>query len=49
MSLLVDQLGLYTMEVYQRSREEVVRRQQDEIAELSTPVVKLWTAFSPCP
>ena len=42
MSLLMDQLGLYTMDVYLRSREEVVRRQQDEIAELSTPVVKLW-------
>ncbi len=42
MTQLIDQLGLYTMEVFQRSREEVVRRQQDEIAELSTPVVKLW-------
>ena len=49
MSLLVDQLGLYTMEVYQRSREEVVRRQQDEIAELSTPVVKLWDGILALP
>jgi rsbT co-antagonist protein RsbR len=39
---VLDQLGLYTMEVYQKSREEVVRRQQEEISELSTPVVKLW-------
>jgi rsbT co-antagonist protein RsbR len=39
---VLDQLGLYTMEVYQKSREEVVSRQQDEISELSTPVVKLW-------
>ena len=38
----VDRLGLYTMELYQKSRDEVIRRQQDEIAELSTPVVKLW-------
>jgi rsbT co-antagonist protein RsbR len=30
------------MEVYQKSREEVIIRQQQEIAELSTPVVKLW-------
>lgn len=41
-SQLVDELGLYTMEVYQKSREEVIIRQQREIAELSTPVVKLW-------
>ena len=46
---LLDQLGLYTMEVYQRSREEVVRRQQDEIAELSTPVVKLWDGILALP
>jgi rsbT co-antagonist protein RsbR len=41
-TLLLDQLGLYTLEVYQKSREEVILRQQREIAELSTPVVKLW-------
>ena len=49
MTQLIDQLGLYTMEVYQRSREEVVRRQQDEIAELSTPVVKLWDGILALP
>jgi rsbT co-antagonist protein RsbR len=49
MTQLVDQLGLYTMEVYQKSREEVVRRQQDEIAELSTPVVKLWDGILALP
>jgi rsbT co-antagonist protein RsbR len=42
LSLLLDGLGLHTMESYQRSREEVIIRQQQEIAELSTPVVKLW-------
>jgi rsbT co-antagonist protein RsbR len=41
-TLLLDELGLYTGEVYQRGREEVILRQQREIAELSTPVVKLW-------
>ena len=35
-------LGLYTIEVYQKSREEVIVRQQQEMLELSTPVVKLW-------
>lgn len=49
MTQVLDQLGLYTMEVYQRSREEVVRRQQDEIAELSTPVVKLWEGILALP
>jgi rsbT co-antagonist protein RsbR len=41
-TLVLDQMGLHTMEVYQKSREEVIIRQQREIAELSTPVVKLW-------
>lgn len=49
MSLLLDQLGLHTIEVYQRSREEVVVRQQGEIAELSTPVVKLWDGILALP
>ncbi len=39
---LIDELGIYTMEVFQKTREEVIVRQQREIAELSTPVVKLW-------
>ncbi|WP_181700170.1 STAS domain-containing protein [Chthonobacter albigriseus] len=39
---LIDGLGLFTMEVFQKSREEVIIRQQREISELSTPVVKLW-------
>jgi rsbT co-antagonist protein RsbR len=41
-SLLLDRLGLYTTEAYQRSREEVISRQQQELLELSTPVVKIW-------
>jgi rsbT co-antagonist protein RsbR len=41
-TLLLDELGLYTTEAYQKSREEVILRQHREIAELSTPVVKLW-------
>lgn len=39
---LLDQLGLLTIEVYQKAREEVILRQQEELMELSTPVVKLW-------
>jgi rsbT co-antagonist protein RsbR len=41
-SVLLDALGLYTTEVYQKSREQVIVRQQSELLELSTPVVKLW-------
>ncbi|MET0985316.1 MAG: STAS domain-containing protein [Steroidobacteraceae bacterium] len=41
-TLVLDELGLGTMEAYQKTREEVIIRQQREIAELSTPVVKLW-------
>jgi rsbT co-antagonist protein RsbR len=40
--LLLDKLGLYTTEVFQRSREQVIVRQQQELMELSTPVVALW-------
>ena len=39
---LLDRLGLYTTEVYQKGREELISRQQQEMMELSTPVVELW-------
>ena len=39
---LLDEMGLFTTEVFQKSREEVITRQQEELLELSTPVVKLW-------
>jgi rsbT co-antagonist protein RsbR len=39
---LLDSLGLYTTEVFQKSREEIIARQQEEMLELSTPVVTLW-------
>jgi rsbT co-antagonist protein RsbR len=39
---LVDKLGLYTMEAFQKTREDVISRQQQELLELSTPVVRLW-------
>jgi rsbT co-antagonist protein RsbR len=41
-NVLLDKLGLYTIEVYQKTREEIINRQQAEMLELSTPVVKLW-------
>src|SRR3984885_12887576 len=41
-STVVDRLGLLTIESFQRTREDVIRRQQEELLELSTPVIKLW-------
>jgi rsbT co-antagonist protein RsbR len=41
-TLLLDELGLYTTEAFQKSREDVIQRQQRELMELSTPVVALW-------
>jgi rsbT co-antagonist protein RsbR len=46
---LLDQLGLYTTEVFQKGREEVIARQQQEMMELSTPVVELWRGILALP
>ncbi|WP_407530780.1 STAS domain-containing protein [Methylobacterium oryzisoli] len=48
-STVLDQLGLHTMEVFLQSREEVIGRQGEEIAELSTPVVRLWDGILALP
>ena len=39
---VLDKLGLYTTEAYLKSRESIISRQQQELMELSTPVVQLW-------
>jgi rsbT co-antagonist protein RsbR len=41
-TLLLDRLGLMTTEIYQKGRDEIIKRQQEELLELSTPVVQLW-------
>ncbi|WP_367347078.1 STAS domain-containing protein [Stenotrophomonas bentonitica] len=41
-SELIDDLGLHSVKSFQKTREEVIQRQQEEMLELSTPVVKLW-------
>jgi rsbT co-antagonist protein RsbR len=41
-SQLLDGFGLYTTDQYQKSREQIISRQQQELLELSTPVVQLW-------
>jgi rsbT co-antagonist protein RsbR len=48
-TVLLDKLGLFTTEVYQESREAVIARQQEELLELSTPVVKLWEGILAVP
>jgi len=42
LSELLDMLGLHTVKAFQKTREDVIQRQQEEMLELSTPVVKLW-------
>ncbi|MDO9360923.1 MAG: STAS domain-containing protein [Polaromonas sp.] len=39
---LVDKMAQWTGTTYQRAREEIINRQQQELLELSTPVIKLW-------
>ncbi|MBX9599760.1 MAG: STAS domain-containing protein [Bryobacteraceae bacterium] len=39
---ILDRLGLFVTEVHQKGREELIRKQQQEMLELSTPVVRLW-------
>lgn len=44
-TILLDKLGLYTTEAYQKTREQIIARQQLELLELSTPVVQLWSGI----
>ena len=48
-TVLLDSLGLYTTEIYQQARESVISRQQEELIELSTPVVELWPGILALP
>ena len=46
---LLDSLGMHTVTAFQRAREELITRQQEEMLELSTPVVKLWDGILALP
>jgi rsbT co-antagonist protein RsbR len=46
---LLDKLGLFTIETFQRTRDQIIVRQQQELLELSTPVVKLWNGILALP
>jgi len=48
-TVLLDKLGLFTTESYIKTRETVIKRQQMEMLELSTPVVKLWDGIVAVP
>ena len=48
-STLVDKMAQHTITTFQRSREDVIMRQQQELLELSTPVVKLWDSVLAVP
>ncbi|HEY3097974.1 MAG TPA: STAS domain-containing protein [Methylomirabilota bacterium] len=48
-TVLLDRLALFTTEVAQKSREEVILRQQQDMLELSTPVVQLWESILALP
>jgi rsbT co-antagonist protein RsbR len=46
---LIDKLALITADAFQASREKFIARQQEELMELSTPVVKLWDGILALP
>jgi len=48
-TVLLDKLGLYTVKAFQKTREDLIIRQQQELLELSTPVVKLWDGILALP
>jgi len=48
-NVLLDTLGLRTLEAHQARREEIISRQQVEMLELSTPVVSLWDGILALP
>ncbi len=48
-TVVIDKLGLYTIEIYQKNREQIILRQREELLELSTPVVRLWDGILAVP
>jgi len=48
-TVVLDGLALLTTEIFQKSREEVILRQQQDMLELSTPVVQLWEGILALP
>jgi rsbT co-antagonist protein RsbR len=49
LTLTLDKLGLLTVEAYQETRQEIIERQQQELLDLTTPVVRLWESIVALP
>jgi rsbT co-antagonist protein RsbR len=48
-TIVIDKLGLYTNDAFLKSRDQIIARQQEEMLELSTPVVMLWDGIVALP
>lgn len=48
-TLCVDEMGLYVMSTFIEKREDVIERQQEEMLEISLPVVELWEGILALP
>jgi len=48
-SRLMDSLSVVTFETFIKGREEVILRQTDEIADISTPVIRVWDGILALP
>ena len=46
---VIDNLVVFTFESFIKGREEVILRQTDEIAEISTPVIRVWDGILALP
>lgn len=49
MGRLMDHFAMVSFETFIKGREEVILRQTDEIAEISTPVIRLWEGILALP
>ena len=49
MNRLMDAMSLATFETFIKGREEIILRQTDEIAEISTPVIRVWDGILALP
>ena len=48
-SQLVDTMGLFTIEMFMQRREHIIRRQAQELIDVSVPVVPLWEGILSMP
>ena len=49
LSVAIDNLALVTTDAFQKTREDLIRRQQKDILEMSTPVIKMWDGIVAVP